>query len=129
MREINGERLRMHLKGNSGITEKMYDIAMYLALRIRDVKLLTVVSLITLLFFLCARSGFPAYICEVVSLSSCRRHCKDFVAVSSLCPAPKRHVCLPVKCCCQTALCQVVASNHPSLVVVQSKPSISGLGL
>lgn len=44
MREINGERLRMHLKGNSGITEKMYDIAMYLALRIRDVKLLTVVS-------------------------------------------------------------------------------------
>lgn len=84
MREINGKRLRMHLKGNSGITEKMHEIAMYLALRIRDVKLLTVFSLITSSFFLWARSGFPAYICEVVSLSSCRRHCKDFVAVCSL---------------------------------------------
>lgn len=130
MREINGERLRKHLKGNSGITEKMHDIAVYLALRVRDVKLLTVASLITSSFFLCARSGFPAYICcEVVSLSSCRRHCKEFMAVSSLCPAPNCHVCLPAKCCCQTALFQVVTLNRPSLVVIQSKPSISGLGL
>lgn len=129
MREINGKRLRMHPKGNSCITEKMHDIAMYLALKIRDVKLLTVVSLVTLSFFLCARSGFPAYICEVVSLSSRQRHCKDFVAACSLCPAPNRHICFPAKCCCQTALFQVIASNRPSAVVVQSKPSISGLGL
>lgn len=56
-------------------------------------------------------------------------HCKDFVVACSLCPAPNRHICFPAKCCCQTALFQVIASNRPSAVVVQSKPSISGLGL